>query len=294
MKILITGVQGQLGKELMKQLKELKEKYEVIGTTRETLDITDKEKIDVYMEDLKPDIIVNCAAYTAVDAAEEQESIAYAVNVQGPKYLAQACEKLGAKLIYISTDYVFDGNEVAYKNEEDGVNPQNVYGQTKYEGEEAVRTYCTRHFILRTAWLYGEGHNFVRTMLQLAQKNQEINVVADQFGTPTSTKDLARVILALMQTEAYGTYHATCEGACSWYELACEIFKLKELDVKVNPVTSETFARPAKRPFYSVLENANLKQLGLNTFRPWQEALADYLESDTVWQQENLGGQANG
>ena len=294
MKVLIIGAKGQLGRALVKQLKRDKETYHVTTATRETLDITNKETIDVYIHDLRPDIILNCAAYTAVDAAEENEEVAYAVNAQGPKYLAQVCEEIGAKFIQVSTDYVFDGIGTVHKREEDKINPQSVYGQTKYQGEEAARKYCTRHFILRTAWLYGEGNNFVRTMLKLAQTYSEINVVGDQFGTPTYTKDLAKVMIELMQTEYYGTYHATCEGSCSWYDFACEIFRVKHLDVKVNKITSKEFIRPAKRPPYAVLENAKLKDIGLNTFRPWQEALADYLEADAAWQEENLGGKVNG
>lgn len=316
MRVVITGAKGQLGTELKNQLKELPF-IQVYGLGKSDLDMRNEVQVQEVLHKLSPHIVINCGAYTAVDLCETNEEEAYAINAKGAYYLAKVSQQLGAKFIQVSTDYVFNGDfnlekqevtpeedllTLRYKKarerhpwmEEDAVDPQTIYGKSKLAGEEAVRRVCEKHFIIRTAWLYGEGNNFVRTMLQLAQKNQVINVVADQFGTPTSTKDLARVILALMQTEAYGTYHATCEGACSWYELACEIFKLKELDVKVNPVTSEVFARPAKRPFYSVLENANLKQLGLNTFRPWQEALADYLESDTVWQQENLGGQANG
>ena len=161
-------------------------------------------------------------------------------------------------------------------------------------GEELVRTLCKKHFIIRTAWLYGEGNNFVRTMLKLAQTNKELNVVGDQFGNPTYAKDLAVAIVNLIQTEYYGVYHGTCEGACSWYDFATKIFELKGIDVKVNKVTSEQFVRPAKRPFYSSLDNFMLKIQGLNTFRPWQEALADYLEADAAWQEENLGGKVNG
>lgn len=316
MRVVITGVKGQLGIELKRQLKE-QPLIQVYGLSKLDLDISNEVQVQEVLHKLNPDIVINCGAYTAVDLCESNEEVAYAINAHGAYYLAKVSQQLGAKFVQVSTDYVFDGKfhlgkkvltseedllTARFKKacascpwtEADQVGPQTIYGKSKLAGEEAVRRVCEKHFIVRTAWLYGEGNNFVRTMLQLAQNNPVINVVADQFGTPTSTKDLAKVIIALMQTEAYGTYHATCEGACSWYELACEIFRLKKLDVTVNPVTSEDFARPAKRPFYSVLENANLKQLGLNTFRPWQEALADYLESDTVWQQENLGGQANG
>ncbi|MBU3810617.1 MAG: dTDP-4-dehydrorhamnose reductase, partial [Candidatus Niameybacter stercoravium] len=219
---------------------------------------------------------------------------AYRVNALGAQNLAIICDIFDIKLVHISTDYIFDGKHEVPYIEGDQVNPQNVYGKSKLAGEEAVRRLCKKHFILRTAWLYGEGNNFVRTMLKLAKTNQEINVVGDQYGTPTYTKDLVAVIINLMQTEYYGTYHATCEGMCSWYDFALEIFKLKEIDVKVNKVTSEEFVRPAKRPKYSVLDNANLKKLGMNTFRPWQEALEEYLEIDAAWQEEHLGDKANG
>lgn len=317
MKVIITGGLGQLGLELYRQLESRLDIKQVKCTNHSSLDITNEKQVQQVLTAYQPDIVINCAAYTAVDLCEEHKEKAYQVNTLGPGNLAQVCNYIGSKLIHVSTDYVFSGlpnvlisedrwsysilelrKQQAEANrpwiEEDEVAPQNVYGVTKLEGEEMVREYCPKHFILRTAWLYGEGNNFVRTMLKLAQTNSEINVVGDQFGTPTYTKDLAKVIIELMQTEYYGTYHATCEGSCSWYEFACEIFRLKNINIKVNKVTSEAFTRPAKRPKYTVLENANLKKLGLNTFRPWQEALADYLEENKAWQEEHLGGHVNG
>lgn len=317
MKILITGAKGQLGTALLKELNNAHMNSELVIADRSKMDVTNLGHVKEYVFNIKPDVVINCAAYTAVDQAEQDEESAYKTNAVGPQNLAIICNDLGIKLIHISTDYVFSGNfnlpkgldihsitelerryEMAMAShpwtEEDEVAPQNVYGKSKLAGEEAVRAHCKRHFILRTAWLYGEGNNFVRTMLKLAKTNQEINVVGDQYGTPTYTKDLAAVIINLMQTEYYGTYHATCEGMCSWYDFALEIFKLKEIDVKVNKVTSEEFVRPAKRPKYSVLDNVNLKKLGMNTFRPWQEALEEYLEIDAAWQEEHLGGEANG
>lgn len=294
MKILIAGVKGQLGTALLKILNHTHICSELVLTDRSIMDITNLEHIKEYLFNNKPDVVVNCAAYTAVDQAEQDEEMAYRVNALGAQNLAIICDTFDIKLVHISTDYIFDGKHEMPYIEGDQVNPQNVYGKSKLAGEEAVRRLCKKHFILRTAWLYGEGNNFVRTMLKLAQTNSEINVVGDQFGTPTYTKDLAKVIIELMHTEYYGTYHATCEGSCSWYEFACEIFRLKNINIKVNQVTSEAFTRPAKRPKYAVLENENLKKLGLNTFRPWQEALADYLEIDAAWQEEHLGGKANG
>lgn len=291
--ILITGAKGQLGTQLSRQLGEHRDAYKVIAADHDVLDITDFNQVKVVLEKYRPQLVINCAAYTQVDQCEKNLEKAYEVNQLGAKNLAIMCNQLGSKFIHISTDYVFDGESSMNRawNENDEVAPINIYGKSKLKGEEEVCSLCKKYFIIRTAWLYGEGNNFVRTMLKLAQINSELNVVGDQYGSPTYTKDLAKVIIALMQTEHYGTYHATCEGACSWYDFACEIFKLKEIDVKVNKVTSEAFVRPAKRPKYSVLENANLKKLGMDTFRPWQEALADYLEEDREWQLENLGGQ---
>ncbi|WP_337531118.1 dTDP-4-dehydrorhamnose reductase [Zhenhengia sp.] len=293
-KVLITGANGQLGCELRKQLKQYSMYYNIKTVGREELDISQVQEVKTYMMQYKPHIVINCAAYTSVDQAEVEVQKAQLINVIGTINIVKACKEVDAKFIYVSTDYVFDGGASLPYREGDQVNPQNVYGKSKLAGEEAVRRLCKKHFILRTAWLYGEGNNFVRTMLKLAQTTSQINVVGDQFGTPTYTKDLAKVIIELMQTEYYGTYHATCEGSCSWYDFACEIFRLKHLNVKVHKVTSEEFLRPAKRPQYAVLENAKLKKIGLNTFRSWQEALADYLEADAAWQEENLGGKANG
>lgn len=275
MKILITGAGGQLGLELQKQMAG--KDYEVITTDYQTLDITNLEQVKVKLEELKPDIVINCAAHTAVDKCEEEVESAYKINAIGAKNLAMGCDKIDAKLVQVSTDYVFSGEDPGARREDDRVGPQSIYGTSKLLGEEYVKTFCKKYFIIRTAWLYGEGNNFVRTMLRLAETNKELNVVNDQFGSPTSTKDLAKVIIELMHTEYYGTYHGTCEGECSWYDFACKIFEIKGIDVKVNPVTSEEFVRPAKRPKYSVLDNFMLKLYGLNSFRHWEEALKDYL-----------------
>ena len=294
MKILITGAKGQLGRALMAQLQKEKPSYVLIPTDGEQVDITDEQVVHTYIKGERPDVIINCAAYTAVDAAQQDETKAYAVNALGAKYLAQVSEEIESKLVHISTDYVFDGLERVHKKEEDAVHPLNIYGKTKWAGEEYVRQYCSRHFILRTAWLYGEGNNFVRTMLKLSQTQQELNVVGDQYGTPTYTKDLAKVIINLIETEYYGTYHASCQGECSWYDFACAIFRLKEIPIKVNCITTDQFVRPAKRPSYVVLDNNKLQQIGLDTFRHWEEALADYLKSDSTWQRAHLEGGNNG
>ena len=278
-KVLVTGAQGQLGLELCKQLIK-NEEVQVIAASRHDLDIIDLNQVKDKLLVIRPDIVINCAAYTAVDQCEVEHEKAYQVNALGAKHLAIVCDELGAKLIHISTDYVFDGEVALPRREDDGVAPQSIYGSSKLLGEQYIKTFCKKYFIIRTAWLYGEGNNFVRTMLKLAKTNKELNVVGDQFGSPTSTKDLAKVIIELMQTEYYGTYHGTCEGECSWYDFACKIFEIKGIDIKVNKVTSEEFVRPAKRPKYSVLDNFMLKLYGLNSFRHWEEALRDYLQGE--------------
>ena len=278
MKVLITGANGQLGLELQTQLGQEADRYQVVATDYTSLDITNLNQVKAELLLKRPDVVINCAAHTAVDKCEEDIENAYKINAIGPKNLAMACDEIGAKLVQVSTDYVFSGDVPGARREDDVTGPQSIYGTSKLLGEEYVKTFCKKHFIIRTAWLYGEGNNFVRTMLKLAENNNEINVVGDQFGSPTSTKDLAKAIIDLMQTEYYGTFHGTCEGECSWYDFACKIFELKGIDIKVNKVTSEEFVRPAKRPKFSVLDNFMLKLYGLNSFRHWEEALEDYLK----------------
>ena len=279
MKIVITGARGQLGTELINQLKYI-EGIDVIPIDREELNIIDINSVNEFLLNNKPDVVVNCAAHTAVDLCETDVENAYKINAVGPRNLAIVCEKIGAKLVQVSTDYVFDGNGTRPYREDDKTCPNSIYGTSKLMGENFVREFCSRYFIVRTAWLYGEGNNFVRTMLKLAETNKELNVVNDQFGSPTSTVDLAKAIIDLMTTEHYGVYHGTCEGQCSWYDLAKKIFEIKNIDIKVNPVTSEEFKRPAPRPAYSVLDNFMLKLVGLNSFRNWEESLKEYLDKE--------------
>jgi dTDP-4-dehydrorhamnose reductase len=287
MKVLLTGAKGQLGVELQRQLDKGEQKHEIIATDYDTLDITNLEQVRETLVLHGPQVIINCAAHTAVDKCEEDVENAYRINAIGPKNLAIVSAELGAKLIQISTDYVFSGIEAEPRREDDTTGPQSIYGSSKLLGEDYVKTFCKKYFIVRTAWLYGEGNNFVRTMLNLAKTKNELSIVNDQFGSPTSTKELAIAIINLMQTEYYGTYHGTCEGECSWYEFACKIFELKKIKVNVNPVSSEEFIRPAKRPTYSVLDNFMLKLYNLNTFRPWEEALKDYLENEEPLNRES-------
>ena len=277
MKIIITGAQGQLGQELVKQL-DKKYEYDVIKTDRDTLDITNIENVNTFILEQNPDVVINCAAHTAVDLCETDIKNAYKINAIGPRNLAIVCEKIGAKLVQVSTDYVFDGNGTRPYREDDITCPNSVYGTSKLMGENFVREFCSKYFIVRTAWLYGEGNNFVRTMLKLSETNSELNVVNDQIGSPTSTVDLAKAIIDLIHTEHYGIYHGTCEGQCSWYDFAKKIFEIKNIDIKVNPVTSDEFKRPAPRPKYSVLDNFMLKLVGLNSFREWEDSLEEYLK----------------
>lgn len=286
MKILITGYYGQLGRALAKQLED--SSYEVFGFGSKDLDIRSMEDVKQKVLSLKPDVIINCAAHTKVDLCEEDVENAYAINAIGVQNLAISAEDIGAKLVHISTDYVFNGRDPVARREDDPVDPQGIYGKSKLYGENLVQRFCSRHFILRTAWLYGDGNNFVRTMLRLAKKQDKLTVVGDQFGSPTYTKDLAKAVLALLETEYYGLYHGTCQGECSWYDFACKIFEEMGLAVEVEKVTSEQFVRPAKRPKYSVLDNFVLRLRGLDSFRSWEEALKDYLEEDKLWQDSNL------
>ena len=285
MKVLITGCQGQLGIELCQQLNNLNrsnKRFELLKTDIDTLDITNSFQVHTMVTEEKPDVIINTAAYTNVDACETDELNAFRVNAIGAQNLSAAAFQIGAKMLQVSTDYVFDGTGNSPKREYDPINPQSVYGQSKALGEKLVLQTNPRHFIVRTSWLYGEGNNFVRTMLKLASEKKEINVVNDQIGSPTSTVDLARCIIDLIKTDHYGVYHATCEGECSWCDFASRIFAMKSINIKVNPITTKELNRPAKRPAYSVLENFMLKLIGLNNFRQWEDALEEYLEKNDL------------
>lgn len=274
MKILVTGANGQLGKEVAKQGQE----HELVLTDYNTLDIANHSMVMDLMKRIKPQAVIHCAAYTNVDKAESETDEAFRVNVIGTQNVAAACLETSARMVYVSTDYVFDGTSNMPYREFDAVNPQSVYGKTKCQGESLARQILGRHYIVRTAWLYGDGNNFVRTMLNLAESQECLRVVHDQVGTPTSTADLAKVILTLIQKDAYGTYHATCQGQCSWYEFACEIFRQVNKDVQIIPVGTEAFPRPAKRPAHSVLDNHMLRMTIGDSMRDWQAALADYLK----------------
>jgi len=286
-KLLITGCNGQLGRAL-NEFYRGNNQVELINTDVSQpnvteLDITDMEKVMAMIAEVRPYAIINCAAYTAVDACETQEDMAYRINAIGPRNLSIAAARYGAKMIQISTDYVFAGDGNNPYREFDVVSPKSAYGSSKLAGEEFVKQFAKESFIIRTAWLYGDGKNFVKTMLGLSEKYEQLTVVADQVGTPTSAKELARAIAYLVLTENYGTFHGTCEGVCSWADFAEEIFRLAGKMTKIKRVTTAEYAKmnpqTAPRPAYSVLDNYMLKLTTDFTFAPWEEAIADYMQT---------------
>lgn len=276
MKILITGANGQLGRELQKQYKE--KDVELFPTDVKDLDITDVKEVNKFVTEYKPDVIINCAAHTQVDKCEEQMDLAYKINAIGAKNLASAAFNIGAEIVQVSTDYVFNGGGNTELTEFDIPDPQTVYGKTKLDGENFVKTLNPKYYIVRTAWLYGDGNNFVKTMIKLSENHHELKVVHDQVGTPTSTVDLAKVIIKLIEEKNYGLFHCTCKGICSWYDFAKEIFRLKNIDINIIPCNTEEFPRPAKRPKYSVLRNYMLELTTGDITKQWQESLKNYIE----------------
>lgn len=276
MKILVTGVKGQLGYDVVKELD--KRGIETVGVDIEEMDITDAGSVDRVIKEASPDAVIHCAAYTAVDAAEENEEICRRVNVEGPRNIAKVCRELDIKMIQISTDYVFGGEGDHFWKPEDACDPRSVYGKTKYEGELAVREILEKYFIVRITWTFGvNGKNFVKTMLNLAKTHDTIRVVDDQFGSPTATCDLAKLLADMVVTDKYGIYHATNEGICSWYEFACAIFKEAGVKVNVIPVTTEEYGAKAKRPANSRMDKQKLVENGFAKLPPWQDALKRYV-----------------
>lgn len=275
-KILVTGCNGQLGRAINEIYKG--DAVELINTDVAELDITNIEEVVKFIEEKKPEVIINCAAHTNVNACETEQDLAFKINAVGPRNLSIAATKVGAKMIHVSTDYVFDGTNTEPYTEFSPVAPLGVYGNTKLQGEEFVKQFSDKYMIIRTAWLYGDGKNFVKTMLGLAETNKEVKVVGDQIGSPTSTKELAKMIHLLEPTDNYGIFHGTCEGSCSWADFTEKIFELSNIDCKVNHITTEEFPTPAKRPAYSVLDNYMLKLTTNHTFSTWKDALKEYLE----------------
>lgn len=275
MKILVTGADGQLGREFQRINKNTNE---LVLVSRNDMDITDHERVRKIFAQIKPDAVVHCAAYTQVDKAESDFDSAFRVNVVGTQNIASQCLKYKSQMVYVSTDYVFDGKTDKEYREYDKTCPINCYGKTKLLGEMTVKEITGRHFIVRTAWLYGDGKNFTKTMLKLASERQKLQVVNDQFGSPTFTRDLATTILRLLSTDAYGTYHASCNGTCTWYDFAKKIFSFVGSDIELEPINTDSFPTPAKRPLFSVLDNYMLRMTIGDNMRYWEEALEDYLQ----------------
>lgn len=277
MKVLVTGVKGQLGYDVMAEL--ARRNIEAIGVDIDEMDITDKISVEKVIGEAAPDVVVHCAAYTAVDAAEDNEALCRRVNADGTRNIAEVCKKLDCKMVYISTDYVFDGQGTRPWEPDDERHPLNVYGQTKYEGELAVQENLSRYFIVRIAWVFGRnGKNFIKTMLKLAETHDKLTVVNDQFGSPTYTYDLAKLLVDMIQTDKYGIYHATNEGICTWYEFACEIFRQAGVKIEVEPVPASEYPAKAKRPENSRLDKSKLTENGFERLPSWQDALTRYLE----------------
>lgn len=276
MKVLVTGANGQLGYDVVERLKKLN--IEHIGVNRQDFHLSNEKQTKSFILNYRPDVVIHCAAYTAVDKAEDERDLCYAVNVLGTRYIAQACKELDAKMVYISTDYVFDGEKEEPYEVTDTPNPINYYGLTKYLGEQEVQKNLDKFFIVRTSWVFGKnGNNFVKTMLKLGQERKEIRVVCDQVGSPTYTYDLSNLLCDMIQTDKYGVYHATNEGYCSWYEFACEIFKLARIHKKVIPITTGDYIVNAKRPKNSRLSKEKLQLECFGRLPHWREVLKKYI-----------------
>lgn len=290
MNILVTGADGQLGREIIHILKsgsaqigkinKIYQSSKLLGANREILDITSLDNVRRVFDEFDPDIVINTAAFTHVDNCETNQDLASKVNALGAKNLAMVCEELGAKLIHLSTDYVFDGSSKTPYREYDLASPINVYGKTKYLGEVYVRDFCTKYFIIRTSWLYGySGKNFVKTILRVATEKEHIDVVDDQLGSPTNAEDLAYHILKVALTNDYGIYHCTGNGSCSWFEFARKIIEFSKSNCTVNPIKTEKLKRPAKRPSYSLLDNLMLRCTVKDEMRRWEDALEVFINN---------------
>lgn len=277
MRILVTGAKGQLGHDVIERLRKLH--IECQGVDIEDFDLTKQEEVLRYIRSYAPDGVIHCAAYTAVDKAEDMRDVCYSVNVAGVKNVAEACKTLNAKLIYISTDYVFDGSGDKPFEADAKPNPINYYGLTKYQGEIEAGKIVEKLFIVRTSWVFGiNGNNFVKTMLRLGKERKELGIVADQIGSPTYTPDLAKLLCDMVSTEKYGVYHATNEGFCSWYEFADAIFKTAGLEVNLKPIKTEEYPTRASRPKNSRLSKTSLDMAGFERLPDWKTALGHYIK----------------
>lgn len=276
MKILVTGVKGQLGYDVVKALES--RGYQPVGVDREEMDLMNNNMIQNFIMNLKPEAIIHCAAYTAVDQAEEEVEICYQINAEAVKVIAECAKTLDIPMIYISTDYVFDGIKASEYVETDIPNPINVYGASKLKGEQYVQQLLEKFYIVRISWVFGiNGNNFIKTMQRLGNEHDELNIIHDQVGSPTYTAHLAPLLVDMIETDQYGIYHATNEGYCSWYEFADEIFKQSQLDVMLHPITTDQYKTKAKRPLNSKMSKQKLSDYGFHRLPTWQEALKNYI-----------------
>ena len=277
-KLIITGCNGQLGRAVNK-LYAGNSEYELINTDVAELDITNVDACLKLVRDIKPYAIINCAAFTNVNVSESKEDLSYKINAIGPRNLAIAATDTGAKLMHISTDYVFEGNGTRPYTEFDPTDsPLGMYGRTKLAGENFVRQFADKFFMIRTAWLYGDGKNFVKTMMALSDTHDEVSVVGDQYGTPTSAVELAKAIAYLLPTDNYGLFHGTCEGSCTWADFTEEFYRLAGKNTKVKHITTDEYPTPAKRPAYSVLDNYMFRLTTDFKYADWHDAIAEYMK----------------
>ena len=280
MRILVTGASGQLGYDVERELE--RRGIEHLGTSSRELDITDRAAVEHLMQSYRPDAVIHCAAYTKVDLAEDEPERCWAVNADGTRNMAAACREIGAKMLYISTDYVFPGTGEQFRRTDDPVSPVNTYGRSKLAGELAVQSLLEKYFIVRISWVFGKnGNNFVKTMLRLAETKAELSVVCDQIGSPTYTADLAPLLCDMVQTERYGVYHATNEGTCAWSEFAEAIFELAGRQVVVHPIPTSAYPTRAARPLNSRMSKECLHSNGFQELPEWKNALARYLKEIT-------------
>ena len=280
MKVLVTGANGQLGYDVVKELQ--KQNIECYGATRKDFDIIDFKATENFIINYMPDAIIHCAAYTAVDKAEDEQGLCHLVNTSATENIAEICKKINTKLLYISTDYVFNGTKDGFYEVDDETNPINVYGKSKLLGEEAVQKILKKYFIVRISWVFGKhGNNFVKTMMRLGKELKEINVVSDQYGSPTYTADLSSLLVEMIKTEKYGIYHATNEGVCSWAEFAEEIFKIAKMDVNVNYINTAEYRTRAKRPLNSKLSKKRIKE-NFYELPNWKSSLQTFIKNLNV------------
>ena len=293
MKVLVTGVKGQLGYDVVRELE--KRGHTAVGVDIDEMDITDAAAVERVLTETQPEAVIHCSAFTAVDRAEDETELCRRVNVEGTENIAKICKKLDCKMLYLSTDYIFSGDGERPWEPDDEASPLNAYGQSKYDGELALKKYVEKYFIVRISWVFGiNGNNFIKTMLRLGRENGAVKVVDDQIGSPTYTYDLSRLIVDMIESGRYGAYHATNEGICSWYEFAKEIFRAAGMnDVSVTPVKSGEFPVKAKRPKNSRMSKEKLVANGFTLLPAWQDAVARYMKELEVFENANEGGGAS-